>query len=119
MQCFPSIDPEIAMTVNPARWHPIAIGFSALNLAAGGFALGTAEPLHAAVHGAVALASGLWARHLGRTRPDDGDRQSQLDLLETEVNQLRGELSETQERLDFTERMLAQGVESRRMGPER
>ncbi|HWB40410.1 MAG TPA: hypothetical protein VG500_04075 [Gemmatimonadales bacterium] len=107
------------MTFNPARWHPIAIGFSALNLAAGGFALGTAEPLHAAVHGAVALAAGLWARRLRQARPDDGDRQSQLDMLETEVNQLRGELSETQERLDFTERMLAQGVESRRMGPER
>ena len=30
---------------------------------------------------------------------------------------MRRELSETQERLDFTERMLAQGQESRRLEP--
>jgi hypothetical protein len=40
-----------------------------------------------------------------------------LDSIEAEVGRLRQELGETQERLDFAERVLAQGQESRRMGP--
>jgi len=35
------------------------------------------------------------------------------------MSNVRRELSEAQERLDFAERMLAQGQESRRVGPER
>jgi hypothetical protein len=35
------------------------------------------------------------------------------------VTELRRELSEMQERLDFAERLLAQRPESRRVGPER
>lgn len=34
------------------------------------------------------------------------------------MGSLRRELSELQERLDFAERVLAQGPESRRVGPE-
>jgi predicted nucleic acid-binding Zn-ribbon protein len=41
-----------------------------------------------------------------------------LDALEAEVSKLRQELGETQERLDFTERVLAQGSEARRMGQQ-
>jgi hypothetical protein len=41
-----------------------------------------------------------------------------LDALEADVSKLRQELSETQERLDFTERVLARGPESRRVDPE-
>jgi hypothetical protein len=41
-----------------------------------------------------------------------------LDALEADVSKMRQELGETQERLDFTERMLAQGSEARRMGPQ-
>jgi hypothetical protein len=40
-----------------------------------------------------------------------------LDALEAEVSRLRQELTETQERMDFTERLLAQGPEGRRAGP--
>ena len=40
---------------------------------------------------------------------EDLDR---LDALEHEVQTLRQELSETQERLDFTERLLARGREN-------
>jgi predicted nucleic acid-binding Zn-ribbon protein len=42
-----------------------------------------------------------------------------LEAVETEVSKMRQELSETQERLDFTERVLAQGPEARRVGPQR
>jgi hypothetical protein len=35
------------------------------------------------------------------------------------VGKLGQELSETQERLDFAERVMAQAAEARRLGPER
>ena len=41
-----------------------------------------------------------------------------LGSVENELDQLRRELGETQERLDFAERMLAQG-DPRRASPER
>ena len=41
-----------------------------------------------------------------------------LDALENEVGTLRQELGETQERLDFTERLLAQDKGINRLGPE-
>ena len=45
----------------------------------------------------------------GAGRGIDGDVGARLQALEDEVHALRGELAETQERLDFTERLLAQG----------
>lgn len=107
------------MTFKPALWRPIAIGLSALNLVGVGFAAASTEAWHAGVHAALALAFGLWAQRLStaRARPgiDDGAR---LDALEVEVTNLRQELTETQERLDFAERVLARGAEARRVGPE-
>jgi hypothetical protein len=41
-----------------------------------------------------------------------------LNALETEVGALRQELGEAQERLDFTERLLAQDKGVNRLGPE-
>ncbi len=113
------------MTFKPAIWHPIAVVLSAINLVGGGFAVGLAEPWHAAVHGGLALAFGLWAQRLRRgyggselqTRLEA--RLEALEALDAEMSSLRLELSETQERLDFAERLLAQGLESRRVGPER
>jgi hypothetical protein len=106
------------MTFKPALWHPIAIVLSAINLVAVGLAAGAAEPWHAAGHAALALAFGLWAQRL-RQGPGGSEREARLEGLEAEVSNLRLELNETQERLDFAERLLAQGLESRRVGPER
>lgn len=106
------------MTFNPKIWRPIAIVLSVVNLVAVGFAAGEAEPWHAGVHAALALVLGLWAQRM-RPSAGGGDRDERLDLLEGEVSELRRELSEAQERLDFTERVLAQGAEARRVGPER
>jgi hypothetical protein len=39
-----------------------------------------------------------------------------MDTLEREVGTVRQELSETQERLDFAERLLAQDRERRQLG---
>jgi hypothetical protein len=109
---------ELAMTFKPALWRPIAFVLSVVNLVAVGFAAGAAEAYHAAGHAALALAFGLWAQRL-RQSPGGGDREPGLEALEGEVSDLRLEVSEMQERLDFAERVLAQRPEPPRVGPER
>jgi predicted outer membrane protein len=110
------------MTFKPALWYPIAVVLSAINLVAAGFAASAAEPWHATTHAALAVAFGLWAQHLRQgLRQDFGGRDldARLEALELEVSEQRRELSETQERVDFAERLLAQGQEARRVEPER
>ena len=110
------------MRFKAAIWYPIALVLSVVNLVAVGFAAGDREPWHAGIHAGLALAFGLWAQRL-RQRPRGSDLQAPFEVfeaveaLEVEVSKLRQELGETQERLDFAERVLAQGPESRRMGP--
>jgi len=104
------------MIFRPAIWQPIAVGLGLLNLVAAGFAAVSGEPMHAAAHSGLALAFGAWARHL-RQAPASGEREVRLEELEDEVSHLRRQLSEAEERLDFTERMVAQQTEARRMGP--
>jgi hypothetical protein len=112
------------MTFKPALWQPIAIALSAANLVAVGLAAGTAEPMHAVGHTALALAFGLWAQRL-RQRSKADETQPRLETMpeflegmEGEMSSLRRELNETQERLDFVERVLARGREAPRVGPE-
>jgi hypothetical protein len=107
------------MTFKPAIWRPIAVVLSGLNVVAVGFAAAAAEPLHAATHGALALAFGLWAQRMG-SAPTGGetDMEARVEALELEVTSLRQELAEAQERLDFAERLLAQVSETRRLGQE-
>ena len=116
------------MTFKPAIWYPIAVVLSAINLVAVGFTVDPAEPWHAAIHAALALGFGLWAQRLrqgprGSELQGGSELQARLealeDALEAEVSKLRQELSETQERLDFAERLLAQGREPGRVGPQR
>ena len=112
------------MTFKSAVWYPIAIVLSVINLVGAGFAVGQAETSHATIHAVLALAFGLWAQRL-RPRPGGTQRPARLeglealDALEAEVSKLRQELTETQERLDFVERLLARGPETGRVGPER
>jgi hypothetical protein len=106
------------MRFKPEVWQPIALVLTAVNLAGAGFAIGTAEPLHAAVHGALAVACGFWAGRL-RRGPGAGGRQAEFEELEAEVSDLRAELTEAQERLDFAERMLAQRPETHRVDQQR
>jgi len=102
-------------------WAPASIVLSAINLVAVGVAAGAAEPWHAAIHSALGLGFGLWAQRLiqrrvgsGSAADRAGDLEAGLESLEVEVGDLRRELSETQERLDFHERMLTQRAETRR-----
>jgi hypothetical protein len=108
------------MTFKPAIWHPISIVLSGLNLVGVGFAAGEAEPWHAGIHAVLALAFGLWAQRM-RQGPREVELPISLEAfeaLEAEMSRLREDLTETQERLDFTERLVVQGQEARRLGPE-
>jgi hypothetical protein len=112
------------MTFKPALWQPIAVVLSAINLVAVGFAAGGAEPYHAAAHAGAALGFGLWAQRLRQPprRVEGQDRfeaQDRLDALEGDLGDMRRELSEAQERLDFAERVLAKRPEPPRIDPER
>jgi len=102
------------MTFKPAVWRPIAAVLSVANLVAVGFAAGSAEPWHATIHAGLALAFGAWAQRLGRAPAPLPQADGQIEELAAEVDQLRGELAEAQERLDFAERMLARESSPRR-----
>lgn len=98
------------MTFKPATWYPIAILLCVANAIAIGFASGA---VHGSAHGALAVAFGVWAQRLGRRRESEDDESlpetsEAIESLESEMIKLRQELIETQERLDFAERMLAQ-----------
>lgn len=111
------------MTFKPKIWYPIAVVLSVANLIAVGVYAG--ETLHAMAHGALALGFGLWAQRL-RQRRDQGEDETsrevgaddRIEALEGELSRLRNELTEAQERLDFTERMLAQRPDPRRVDPQ-
>ena len=106
------------MTFKPAVWHPVAVVLSILNVVGAGFAAGAAEPWHAGIHAGVALAFWSWAQRLRQAKSEVG-APVELEALEGEVSELRREVAEIQERLDFTERVLAQGQEARRLDVER
>ena len=56
-------------------------------------------------------------REAARQAGSDPDLQARLAAMEQDLNAMRGELSETQERLDFTERMLTKEREEKRLNP--
>ena len=64
--------------------------------------------------GAVKIAKVIAQSRVAR----DPDTAAHLQALDQEVGILRREMIETQERLDFAERLLAQGPETRRVGPQ-
>lgn len=101
------------MTFKAAFWHPVAVVLTLGNLVAVWFAAMPGEPLHATIHAGLAVAFGVWAQRL-RAGPPQGQLDLDLEPLELEVEQLRRELGETQERLDFAERVLTQGREPQR-----
>ena len=105
------------MTFNPRTWFPIAVVLSAVNVIAVWFAAVPAEPLHATTHAALAVAFALWAQRL-RRGPTGGEVEAGLEALQLEVNALRQELGEAQERIDFAERVLAQESQVRRPNQE-
>jgi FtsZ-binding cell division protein ZapB len=57
----------------------------------------------------------LWTSRL--QSPSADDATARLEALERSVQQLQQEQAETQERLDFAERLLSKAREERRIGP--
>jgi len=109
------------MALNPKVWYPIALGATILNVVSAAVFTGA----HAGAHAVLAFGFGLWALRL-RQRATSGERmqveagttqqlQEGFEALEGEVTRLRQELSETQERVDFVERMLARQQEADRL----
>jgi hypothetical protein len=108
------------MRFKPSTWYPIAVILAAVNLIA--VPLYADDPFHSMAHGAIAVAFGLWAQRLKQRRDQalaegqpaiEGQGTERMEVLEDELTRLRQELSEAQERLDFTERMLAQRTQDR------
>jgi len=104
------------MTFKPAVWYPLAAALSAVNVAAVWFAARPGEPWHATVHAVLAVGFGLWAQRLRQAR-QGGELEMHLDPLVMEVSSLRQELADTQDRLDFAERILAQARDPSRSEP--
>jgi hypothetical protein len=97
------------MALNPRIWQPVAAVLSLVNLVAVGFAALPAEPWHASIHAALAVGFALWAQRLGTRRRAASITGESLsaEVLE-ELSNLRSEVAELAERLDFAERLLAQ-----------
>lgn len=112
------------MTSKTRFWNAVLVLLSAGNLAAVWFAAQPAEPWHATAHAALALGFGLWAQRrmrvpAPRSRDEIGEgSDDEIAALRDEAGDVRRELSEVQERLDFAERLLSQAREGARP-PER
>src|ERR1700693_4775044 len=107
------------MTFKPAIWFPITVLLSVINLVAVGFAAGSAEPWHATIHASLALAFGLWAHRLrqgpggselqARAGALDRESSEEVQALRNDLETVRRELGELNERVDFAERLLTPG----------
>jgi hypothetical protein len=67
--------------------------------------------------GLVRIARLLGPGNQGKGGPGVKQLEARLEAVEQELTGLQHELSETQERLDFAERLLAQAREGKRIGP--
>ncbi len=109
------------MTFKPKIWFPIATILALINLAGVWVAAAPGEPAHATIHAVLGVAFAVWAQRL---RQRQVGAQAELapgnETLALDVDDLREQLAETQERLDFAERILAQqGGPDRRLDQER
>ena len=110
------------MTSKTRFWNAVLVVLSAVNVAAVWFAARPGEPWHATAHAALALGFGLWAQRRMR-REEVGSRtgavsqesEGETAALRDEVGDLRRELGEVHERLDFAERLLSQAREGDRL----
>jgi hypothetical protein len=101
------------MTFKPKIWYPIAAVLALVNVAAVWVAAVPAEPAHATIHAVLGVAFALWAQRLRERREPESAEYAVgagNDTLALDVDDLRQELAETKERLDFAERVLAQGI---------
>ncbi len=113
-----TLDEDLNVASKTRFWNAVLVLLSAGNLVSVWFAARSGEPWHATIHAALALGFGLWAQ--GRMRREEArpragalDEGSAVEIaaLGDEVGEVRRELDEMQERLDFAERLLTQARE--------
>lgn len=99
-------------------WRRLAIVASAFNVAGAGFAIAAGEGWHAGIHVSLALGFGFAAQRLGEI-----DRKAAPDAVQTQLEEQAErlalqakQLAELEERMDFTERMLAQARDKQQLG---
>jgi len=106
-------------------WRRLAIVASVFNVAGAGFAIASGEGWHAGVHVTLALAFAFAAQRLtpGDRRSEPASLQGQLDAQASALEEAQAtlarqaaQLAELEERLDFTERMLAQARDRQQLG---
>lgn len=103
-------------------WIPVAWLLSVVNLVAIWFAAEPGETWHAAGHGLFAVLFGLGARHLmTRQRITALNQQlqevlDQNEQLQQTIDGTQAHLRELEERVDFSERLLARQREEERLG---
>ena len=98
-------------------WIPIAWVGSLVNLGAVWFAARPAEPGHATLHALLAVLFALGAQRLaarGRTAAATPDKQ--FGESRQALDAMQSRMGEMEERLDFTERLLAKHREADRPG---
>jgi len=100
------------------EWAP-AITFSIIALSVAAIFI-----LRGPVGKALAQWIGGWSHNEGKwieakMRETGGGSTGEVEQLRSEVDELRGQLTEVHERLDFAERMLAKTREAERLPPVR
>lgn len=93
-------------------WNAVLVVLSAGNVATVWFVAQPGHAWHAAAHATLAVAFGLWAQgrmRVGGARARAGALDgAEIPALWDEVGEVRRELGEVQERIDFAERLLSQ-----------
>ena len=88
-------------------WFKFAVIAAVANVGFGVYASVVDEPVHAFVHGALAVIFGVWASFMRRERvTEDPAEVKNVMMLEDNVSDLERQLHETQQRLDFADQLL-------------
>jgi hypothetical protein len=101
------------MWLKHRAWIPVSWALAAINIGAVWFAARPGEAWHAIGHALLAVAFALGARHLMARRqtalPAPGLQQAldQDQFQQESIDEMQSRLQELEERLDFSERLLA------------
>lgn len=100
------------------EWAPV-VGIGTIAVSAG-----AAIVLRGPIGKALAQWIGGWSHNESKwieakMRQSGGGSSAEVEQLRSEVDELRGQLAEVHERLDFAERMLAKSREPERLPPAR
>ncbi len=97
-------------------WIPIAWILSVVNFVSVFFAARPAEPWHATIHAGLAVLFALGAQRLAARRRASGPGELETGESHESLSDMQARLGEMEERLDFTERLLAKHRETDRPG---